>query len=173
MIDRDEPEKSVNRLVEHLEGIDEAHDIRSRKGTVDFTIGDPDLWPAYSDDEELNAIRSSSVDFDALLPEERGLASQGNPQMGQNIHLPPAEASLWGELESEADFPDKFKLVNGTFELGSLTPPPDGVCTPHLIIVEDAEVSEVIEAVDEVFRLYETVYENGAKVVKTAPARGR
>lgn len=161
--------ESVNRLIEHLEGIDEAYGVREHNGTVDFTIGDPELWPRYSNDDHIRAISSSSVDFDSLIPGEKGVASQSNPQMGQNIHLPPSTADLWDELESEAEFSEKFALVNGTFQLGSLLPPPDGVCTPHLMLVDDAEVEEVIEAVDEAFRLYETVYENGERVIKENP----
>lgn len=162
-------ERSVNELVAHLEGKAEAHDIRSRKYTVDFTIGDPNLWPRYGADDELNAIRSSSVSFGGLTPHNDGKAVQGNPQTGSNIHLPPGLESLWGELEEEADFGEKFSLVNGTFKLGGLLPPPDGVCTPHIIITGEAEIDEVKNAIDEAFRLYETVYAGGKRVVKTQP----
>lgn len=162
-------EQAIEKLVEHLESIEEANRIREHNGVVDFTIGELDLWPRYGADDEINAIRSSSVDFDSLHPDEKGVASQSNPQMGQNIHLPPAEEKLWDELQEEADFSEKFKLLNGTFQLGSLMPPPDGICTPHLMILEEAEVEEVIEAVDEAFRLYEVVYESGDRVIKTHP----
>lgn len=173
MTEKTPPEKRLEAAVEtftdHLDGIEEAHHVREHRGTVDFTIGDPDLWPEYSNDDHLRVIHSSAVDFDSLHPDEKGMASQANPQMGQNIHLPPAREEVWDEIESEADFSEKFKLVDGTFALGGLMPSPDGVCTPHLLVVEDAEVGEVIEAVDEAFRLYETVYDGGEKVVKTNP----
>lgn len=161
--------QAVERLMEHLECIEEATHIREHKGTVDFTVGDSELWPSYANDSELNVISSSSISFDALLDKEKGFASQSNPQMGQNIHLPPAEEELWDELQAEADFSDKFKMVNGTFQLGSLMPPPTGICSPHILIVEDAGIDEVIEMVDEVFKLYREVYDSGEKVVKEQP----
>lgn len=159
-------EESVETFTNHLEEIGEAYNIREHNGTVDFTIGNPELWPRYSNDEHIRVIVSSSVDFDSLLPDERGIASQSMPQMGQNIHLPPSTEEVWEELEEESNFPEEFTLLNGSFELGTLVPPPDGICTPHLMIVEDAEVEETIEAVDEVFRLYEEVYEGGEKIIK-------
>lgn len=162
-------EESVNQLINHLEGKEHAHDVRNHKYTVDFTIGNPELWPSSMRDGEIRAIRSSSVSFGGMQPYRNGKAVQGNPQTGSNIHLPPARAELWDELESEAGFSDKFALVNGTFELGGLLPPPDGICTPHLIIVEDASVDEVIDALDEAFGLYEAVYDSGSLVIKEKP----
>lgn len=73
------------------------------------------------------------------------------------------------ELEAEAEFSDAFTLVNGTFQLGSLMPPPDRVCTPHLMLLEEATVEEVIEAIDELFRLFEEVYDGGAEIIKRQP----
>lgn len=168
----DELLPSVEKLIDHLESIDEAYHIREHNDTVDFTIGHPDLWPRYHKDDEIRAIKGSSVRFGSLLPEERGTvkATTGiSAQTGQNIHFPPARAELWEELEEEENFPDKFALVNGTFELGGLTSPPEGVCTPHLIVTEDAEVDEIIDAIDEIFRLYEEVYDGGEKAIKKQP----
>lgn len=167
--ERNPAEESADRLVEYLEGQPEAYDIRTHNYTVDFTIGDPDLWPSPFRDEGLRVIRSSSVSFGGLLPHDGGKAVQGNPQMGSNIHLPPSTADLWDTLESEESLPEEFTLVNGTFQLGGLLPPPDGVCTPHIIIVEDAEIDSVIDALDEAFRLFESVYDGGDKVIKKQP----
>lgn len=173
MTEDDEPtykaQESVDQLMDYLEDIEEAHGVREHRHTVDFTVGDIDLWPKYTDDDEIQAIRSSSVSFGGMKPRTDGKAKQGNPQTGSNIHFPPGREELWEELEEEASFSDKFYLANGSFQLGSLLPPPDGICTPHLLIVEDATVEEVIEAVDEIFRLYETVYEGGDRVIKKNP----
>lgn len=162
-------DKSVNQTIEYLEGKPEAYDVRTHKYTVDFTVGDPGLWPNSLADDELNVIRSSSVSYGGMRPHSNGKAVQGNPQTGSNIHLPPAREHVWEVLEERAGFGEKFTLVNGSFQLGSLLPPPDGICTPHVIITEDAEVSEVTDALDECFRLYENVYDSGSEVIKTKP----
>lgn len=162
-------EVSAAKVERYLSRHPHAYKIRTHNGTVDFTIGDPDLWPRYGRDGHLRIIRSSSISFDSILPEEDGMAVQGNPQTGSNIHLPPAAADLWDELEAASEFAEKFKLVNGSFRLGGLLPPPDGVTTPHLILVENATVAEVTDALDEAFRLYEEVYAAGDRVIQRKP----
>lgn len=154
---------SVELLVEYLNDQPEAYNVRSHMQTVDFTIGDPDLWPSYFNEDELNVIQSSSVSFDTW---NDGKAVQGNPQTGSNIHLPPSTDTLWKTLQTESCFPDNFSMVNGTFALGGLLPPPDGVCTPHIMIINDADIDEVIDAVEEAFRLYDVVYDGGSNIIK-------
>lgn len=168
--DRERPgEQAAEEILDYLDEQPHAYLTRTHRATVDFTIGDPDLWPDYHRDDDIRVIRSSSVSFRALIPSEAGVAKPKDPQLGSNIHFPPAEEDLWEELEEESEFSDKFALVNGSFELGGLLPPPDGICTPHLIVVEEAEISDVKDALDEAFRLYEEVYDEGSRVIKQKP----
>lgn len=162
-------EKSVEELTNYLNDQSEAYNIRTHKGTVDFTIGDPELWPSYFNEDELNIIQSSSVSFNTWGVESEGKAVQGNPQTGSNIHLPPATTELWKTLQKESSFPDKFSMVNGTFALGGLLPPPDGVCTPHIMVIDNADVDEVIDAIEEALRLYHSVYDLGGRIIKEQP----
>jgi len=160
---------SVETFSTHLDTKAEAYRVRTHDGVVDFTIGDPDLWPRYGHNDHLQVIRSSTVDFDSFHPEKKGLASPSNPQMGMNIHFPPAEYDLWGDLQDAADFSAAFTLLEGTFELGEPISSSEGVCTPYLVITEDVAVDAVIETVDEAFRLYEDIYDGGAKIIKKRP----
>lgn len=166
-------QQSASRLVDWLIEQPETYDVRdySNGTTVDFTIGDPDLWPGYSGDG-INAVRSSSVSFGGLRPHANGKAQKHMPRTGGGIHLPPTHEERYDDIEAGFEMPDGIVIVNGTFQLGSLLPPPDGVATPHIIITEEVDVEVVIDVLVQALDVYDEMYEGGEHAIKEVPGRG-
>lgn len=153
-------QKDRDSLHDWLEDHENTDDVRARDRVVDFTIGDMhDDWPGLDDD--LNAIRSSSVSVGFVLTEEERFSEV-------KIHLPPARESLREEVHGALDLGEKFGVHYGSGRFGG-TPAPDGVITPHIIGVEDATSSEVKEVAEQALEVYEEVYDEGEKAITSKP----
>lgn len=143
-------------LIEWLEDREYICDIRVRKRTVDFTIGRMEDWPRYTEDDHVNAIRSSSVSMSLIV--EDGMFSEAK------IHLPPAPEGLKDDIEASLDLPDGFGVHYGTGALGGI-PAPDGIVTPHVLLADEVDADGIREAVSEVLQVYVDVYDEGEKVI--------
>jgi len=126
--------------------------------SIDFTVGEMEIWPDRWDDDHLNVIRPSSISLTLALQEE-------NPFDDIKIHLPPAEEKLREEIKEHADLPQQFGIHYGTGALGGM-PAPEGVITPHVISGGDASLDELKRVVETVLQIYQDVYDNGSKAIQ-------
>ena len=135
-------------------------DVRKRDRTIDFTIGELDDWPSYVDDE-LNAIRSSSIAVGFLVQNELSFREA-------KVHLPPAPDQLQDEIDNQIDLPDGVNIFHGSGALGGI-PAPDGVITPHIVTTDPIGLETVKNVVGQALSVYKDVYNDGELAIQTKP----
>jgi len=139
--------------------------VSSRDRSIDFRIGERDVWPDYLNDDHLNAIGRSSIST-----WQSGVTSRHEHLFVTEIkiHLPPARETLRGEIDDSLSLPDGFGVHYGTGALGGM-PAPDGVITPHIVDTEDVTFEATKQVVEESIEVYENAYDHGRKAIKEQP----
>lgn len=145
------------KVNEHIDGVD----VVNNK-TIDFTVGSIDEWPSYLDDDELNAVRSSSINVGFVIDNDAVFESG-------TIHCPPASESLQDEISAGLSLPESFAIHYGTTALSGVTPAPDGVVTPHIEITSRVSLKTLMEVLEQVVAVYVDVYDAGDAVLRSTP----
>lgn len=168
-------EKGLVDLQGWLEQHEHVSDTRLvNDDTLDFTIGDMfEDWPRYSDEDTINAIRSSSIET-AYGPAWSDGFEEGRFVNDGAIHLPPTDDYREDVIRDRISLSERFFMHFGTTNqlagFGGVNPAPEGVITPHIHVVEDATFEEVRDVVEQALEVFESdVYGAGENVLLEKP----
>ena len=127
--------------------------------TVDFTVGNRDLWPTNKN-EHLNTICGSSIEFDPYPIEDTTVKSV-------RIHLPPTKESLKPEIDNTIIECEAISKYYGTGALGGI-PAPEGVIMPH-ITSEEISFNMIVKQLKRIEALCKYTYQDGDEILKQKP----
>lgn len=153
-------EKDRDALKGFLEESKTFKHISEFNQTIDFTVGNRDLWPRSSNDEHLNTICGSSIEFDPYPIEDTTVKSL-------RLHLPPTKESLKSEIDNTIIECEAISKYYGTGALGGI-PAPEGVIMPH-ITSEEISFNSVIKQLKNIENLYKYTYQDGEEILKQKP----
>lgn len=177
-----------DELVDYIHGKNTLNNIRTYSKSIDFTVGDIDVWPERTNEKQLNVVRPSSITLQRTTGEteikeavEEDVISKATAEKLKQkdeslfdeikIHLPPTEESRKKSLVEVLELPNGIGVFFGSTGLGGM-PAPEGVITPHIIDEDNTskiDVDSMKTLIDSIITAYSDVYNDGENVLLSKP----